>query len=147
VTDLIQTFSGEAFVDDRGIVSFVNGLNLAKWKRFYFVENHKIGFVRAWHGHKFESKLIIPVNGIVQVSAVAIENWENPNKNLKPENHFLSSSKPVAMYIPGGYANGFKSLTENSKLLIFSSSSLDESIKDDYRFQWDYWNCWEENFR
>ncbi len=147
MTDSIQIYQGEAFVDDRGIVSFINELNLAKWKRFYFVENHRAGFVRAWHGHKFESKLIIPISGIIQVSAVRIDDWKNPDKMIEPENHFLSSSKPMAMYIPGGYANGFKSLTDNSKLMIFSSSSLEDSLKDDYRFNWDYWNCWQEKFR
>lgn len=147
MTDSIQIFHGESFVDDRGIVSFINELNLAKWKRCYFVENHKIGFVRAWHGHKFESKLIIPINGITQVSAVCIGDWENPDKMLEPASHYLSSSKPAALYIPSGYANGFKSLTENSKLLIFSSSSLEDSIQDDYRYEWDYWNCWQEKFR
>jgi len=35
------------------------------------------------------------------------------------------------------------SLENNSKLLILSTLSLDDSIKDDYRFDSKYWNPWE----
>ena len=39
------------------------------------------------------------------------------------------------------------SLEENSELLIFSTSSLQESLKDDYRFEAKYWNPWNIEFR
>ena len=41
-----------------------------------------------------------------------------------------------------GYANGSMSLQSNSELLIFSTLSLKESIKDDYRYDYDYWDPW-----
>lgn len=147
MTNKIEVFQGNTFIDDRGVVSFINELNLKIWKRFYLVENHYPNYIRAWHGHKLESKLVIPVRGVTQVSAVEIDNWDNPSRSQATQSYFLSSSKPSAILIPGGYANGFKSLTADSKLIIFSSSTLDESTKDDYRFDWNYWNCWEENFR
>ena len=34
------------------------------------------------------------------------------------------------------------SLEENSELLIFSTSSLKDSLKDDFRYKLDYWNPW-----
>ena len=34
------------------------------------------------------------------------------------------------------------SLQSNSELLIFSTSTLQESIKDDIRYASDYWNPW-----
>ena len=34
------------------------------------------------------------------------------------------------------------SLQSNSELLIFSTLSLKESIKDDYRYDYDYWDPW-----
>ena len=143
----VEIFLGDSFVDDRGVISFVNGLDLSDWKRFYIVENHKPNFIRAWHGHKIESKLVVPISGVTQVSAVKVSNWENPDKRETPKTHFLSSGKPSALFIPKGFANGFKSLTDDSKLLIFSSSTLDESKQDDFRFEWNYWDCWKEEYR
>jgi hypothetical protein len=35
------------------------------------------------------------------------------------------------------------SLEDNSKLLIFSTSTLESSLKDDYRFPVKYWNPWD----
>ena len=43
---------GGLSVDDRGSVSFVNDFNFSDVKRFYMIQNHVQGFVRAWHGHK-----------------------------------------------------------------------------------------------
>ena len=138
---------GANYVDDRGSLKFFNNLDLSFWKRFYLVENHRQGFIRAWHGHKNEHKLIIPISGVTLVGAVHIDDWSEPSKNLEINKFILSSHDPKPLLIPNGYANGFKNLTSDSSLLIFSSSSLSESHNDDYRFDWNYWNCWEENFR
>jgi dTDP-4-dehydrorhamnose 3,5-epimerase len=35
------------------------------------------------------------------------------------------------------------SLEDNSKLLIFSTSELKDSLNDDYRFPATYWNPWD----
>ena len=34
------------------------------------------------------------------------------------------------------------SLEDNSELLIFSTSSVEESLKDDIRYDVKYWNPW-----
>jgi dTDP-4-dehydrorhamnose 3,5-epimerase len=54
----------------------------------------------------------------------------------------MNQSDSNFVYIPKGYANGSMSLEENSELLIFSTSSLEESLKDDIRYKADYWNPW-----
>jgi dTDP-4-dehydrorhamnose 3,5-epimerase len=46
--------------------------------------------------------------------------------------------------IPGGYANGFKALEDNSRLLAFSNLSLEESRQDDYRFEKNMWKNWDK---
>ena len=53
-----KIFEGKVFVDDRGSLRFFNDFNFqeARIKRFYQVENHEQGFIRAWHGHKIEGK-------------------------------------------------------------------------------------------
>ncbi len=133
--------------DDRGSVSFFNEIDLSVWKRFYIVSNHSLGFIRAWHGHKHEHKMVIPLGGTSLVASVKIDDWENPSIHEKPEKFVLSADSPKALLIPKGFANGFKTLTPDAKLLFLSSSTLEESSADDYRFEWNLWNPWEVEFR
>jgi dTDP-4-dehydrorhamnose 3,5-epimerase len=46
------------------------------------------------------------------------------------------------MYIPPGYANGAMTLTEDTRIMYFSTATLEESKTDDYRFSYDYWSIW-----
>ncbi len=136
----IEKISGGLFADDRGYLRFVNDFDFAQVKRFYQVENHSKNFIRAWHGHRKEGKYVYVPKGSALVGAV----------NLDSEEIFkttLTSQSPCVLYIPPGYANGFKTLEENTILMFFSTSTLDESKGDDIRFDYDKWNIWEENYR
>ena len=126
--------------DSRGSVSFVNEFNFKGVKRFYIVGNLKKGMVRAWHGHKYEEKYLCVITGKALVGAVKVDNWKNPLKESKVHKFILSSDKPEILYIPGGYANGSKSFTKDTKLIFFSTKSLEESKKDDIRFEPEYWD-------
>jgi dTDP-4-dehydrorhamnose 3,5-epimerase len=137
-------YKGAVAVDDRGAVSFVNDFAFAGVKRFYTVENHRRGFVRAWHAHKRESKYVMVVHGSAIIGAVAIDDWDKPSTDQQIHRYILSDRTPSVLYIPSGYANGFKTLTEGAKILFFSTSSLDESKGDDFRYDARYWNAWEE---
>ncbi len=139
----IKLIKGGLSVDDRGTVSFVNDFNFENVKRFYSVENHKNGFIRAWHAHKDEAKYVLTVKGSALVCAVEIDNWENPSKELNVHRFVLSEKSPSVLYIPKGFANGFMSLSEDAKLLFFSTSTLQESLNDDFRFDAKYWNPWQ----
>ncbi|AFN75409.1 putative sugar epimerase [Melioribacter roseus P3M-2] len=134
---------GGMAVDDRGSVSFVNDFNFSDVKRFYMVDNHRSGFVRAWHAHKNEAKYVTAVKGSAIIGAVKIDNWDNPSKDLEVHRFVLSEKTPAVLYIPRGYANGFMTLTEDAKLIFYSTSELKESINDDYRYDARYWNPWE----
>ncbi|MBT3981919.1 MAG: sugar epimerase [Bacteriovoracaceae bacterium] len=141
--ELPKQLKGGLAVDDRGQVGFVNDFDFASVKRFYTVENHDRGFVRAWHAHKNESKYVMAVSGAAVIGAVKIDDWDNPSKELETHRFTLSANTPSVLYIPNGYANGFMSLTDDTKLMFFSSSKLDDSLGDDYRFDarlWDVWN-------
>jgi dTDP-4-dehydrorhamnose 3,5-epimerase len=59
----------------------------------------------------------------------------------------LSSQSPSVLYIPPGYANGFKNLEDETIIMFFSTSTLEESKGDDIRFEWDKWNIWEDDYR
>lgn len=129
--------------DKMGSVSFVNEFKFSGIKRFYVIKSLRKGMVRAWHGHKHEEKYVYVISGKALVGAVEIDNWINPSKEAKIYNYKISSEKPAILHIPGGYANGFKSLSSNTKLIFFSTNTLEQSKKDDIRFNAKYWNIWD----
>lgn len=134
---------GGLAVDDRGDLAFVNDFHFEGVKRFYMVSNHRAGFVRAWHAHRHEAKYVIAVQGAAIVAAVAIDNWEHPSKNAQVHRYVLSAQKPAVLYIPAGYANGFMSLTTDTKLIFFSTATLEDSRNDDVRYDSRYWDAWQ----
>ena len=133
---------GNSSIDDRGCVSFINDFNFEGVKRFYSVKNHRSGFVRAWHGHKNEAKYVTVVEGAALIGAVKIDDWDKPSPSLNVSKFILSSDKPSILFIPPSYANGFMSLTENTKLIFYSTSTLADSMGDDYRFNSRFWDIW-----
>ena len=137
---------GGLAIDDRGELTFNNDFDMSKIKRYYMVSNHRCHFIRAWHGHKKEEKYVTVISGSAIIGAVKINNWDNPksyaNQNSKVYRFILSAKKPNIIYIPAGYANGFMNLEKDTKLIFFSTSTLEESKGDDYRFNIRCWDCW-----
>jgi dTDP-4-dehydrorhamnose 3,5-epimerase len=142
MTDEPVIMRGGLAVDDRGEVGFVNDFDFREVKRFYTVRNHGLGFVRAWHGHRREGKYATVVSGAMLVCCVKIDNWDNPSVSLPINRYVLSDKMPTVLFIPTGYANGFMSLTEDAKIIFFSTSTLDESLNDDLRFPPRLWDPW-----
>jgi dTDP-4-dehydrorhamnose 3,5-epimerase-like enzyme len=139
----LQLIQGKLSVDDRGQVSFVNGFNFAGVKRFYAVRNHRQGFIRAWHAHKKESKYVTVVRGAAIIGAVKIDNWESPSRDLTIQRFILSEKSPAVLYIPNGFGNGFMNLTNDTQLIYFSTSTIEESQGDDFRYDAHYWDPWQ----
>jgi len=137
-----RLIEGEVRIDDRGELLFVNGFNFDGIRRFYIVSNHQAGFVRAWHAHRHEAKHVLVVQGAAIVAAVKIDDWREPNRNSEVHRFVLSAAKPSILYIPPGFANGFKSLTADTKLVFFSTATIEESQNDDVRFDAHYWDIW-----
>lgn len=142
-----KIIAGDRIFDNRGSVRFNNNLIFKNIKRFYTVHNYQKNFIRAWHGHFKEEKFIGCIKGTFQISAVEIDNKNKPNKKNKVFSYILNQSNNDFVYIPKGFANGSMSLEDNSELLIFSTSSVQDSLKDDYRFNPKYWNPWIINER
>lgn len=134
---------GGKAIDDRGSLCFVNDFDFSDVKRFYQVENHRRGFIRAWHGHEKEAKYVYVARGAALVAAVEMENKDLHN----PHTFVLSSDQPKILYIPPGYFNGFKTLVEGTIIQFFSTSTLEESKGDDVRLPYDYWDIWQEDYR
>ncbi len=137
-----RLIEGEVRIDDRGELLFVNGFNFDGIRRFYIVSNHQAGCVRAWHAHRHEAKYVLVVQGVAIVAAVQIDDWQEPNRNSEVHRFVLSAAKPSILYIPPGFANGFKSLTADTKLVFFSTATIEESQNDDVRFDAHYWDIW-----
>lgn len=147
--EALSLIKGNISVDDRGSLRFVNDFNFQGVKRFYQVENFEVSTIRAFHGHMRESKYIYLASGSALVCAVPLDNNKTPSKTNKVERFVLSSMQPQLLFIPPAYANGFKVLEPQSKLIIFSTSTLQESQGDDFRFPFDYWGSeiWKTEFR
>lgn len=120
------------FVDDRGVLDACNTVPLPPGaKRFYLVSNH-VPSVRAWHGHRKETKWLLPISGVIIVAAAPLDGF--PYDADKIQRAILSAHNPVLLKIPAGYVHGFKTLTDGARLLVFSDAALDESRCDDVRF-------------
>lgn len=138
-----RLIAGGISFDDRGSVRHVNAFDFAGVKRFYIVENHRAGLVRAWHGHEREAKYAVALVGSWLVAAVSVRDMQDPNPAAPVARYALSAESPAALFIPAGYANGSMSLTEGAKLAFFSTATLEESRADDVRFPARFWNPWE----
>tara|TARA_B110000027_G_scaffold133247_1_gene161243 strand:+ start:2057 stop:2494 length:438 start_codon:yes stop_codon:yes gene_type:complete len=137
-----KIIEGNRIFDNRGSVQFNNDLKFQKIKRFYVVHNYSKNFVRAWHGHLKEEKYISCTKGTFQISAVQLDKIKKPGKKNKIFSFIVNENDNKFIHIPKGYANGTMSFEDNSKLLIFSTSDLNESINDDYRYESTYWDPW-----
>jgi len=137
-----RLYRGALAVDDRGAVGFVNDFDFAGVKRFYTVENHAAGFVRAWHGHRHEAKYVTVVRGAMLLACVEVDDWQQPSPALPIHRFVLSAQAPAVLYVPAGYANGNMSLTADAKAIFFSTASLEESKGDDVRFDARRWDPW-----
>lgn len=130
---------GGLAVDERGCVSFANGFDFKSVKRFYLAENVSTDTIRAFHGHLKEAKYVLVVSGAALVVAIEIDHPQAPSKDKEPQRFVLSAKNPAVLYIPAGYANGFRALEQGTKVMFFSDKTLEESEGDAFRFPFDYW--------
>ena len=138
----LKFIAGGSAVDDRGKLQFCNDFDMAAVRRFYVVSNHESRFVRAWHAHKQEAKFVYVASGAALLAAVNIDDWAAPDPALEINKFVLSEDKPGVLYVPGGYAHGFMTLRTDTRLFFFSTAALSESLDDDVRYPFDYWNPW-----
>ncbi|MCC7496089.1 MAG: dTDP-4-dehydrorhamnose 3,5-epimerase family protein [Bryobacterales bacterium] len=139
----LALIEGGLAVDDRGMVAFVNDFGFEGVKRFYTVSNHQAQFVRAWHAHKREGKYVLVTSGAAIVGAVGIDDWDKPDASAKTSRYVLSAARPSVLWIPPGHANGFMTLTRNTTVMFFSTSTLEQSRGDDFRYPARYWDIWQ----
>lgn len=135
----MNTIKGGCFSDSRGTVRFVNDFRLEGIKRFYTIQHPDIEVIRAWQGHKIETKCFFVSRGSFVFNWIKIDDWERPSANLSVNSKVLSELDSTVLIIPPGHANGFKALEPDSTVIVFSDRTLEESKSDDYRFDVEYW--------
>lgn len=101
-------------------------------KRVYTIKNSQKGVVRAWHGHKNETKIFHVLKGRMTFNFMPLENPNDVEISLT-----LSDDNPEYIVCPAGYYNGFVSLTDETVLQVYSDSTVQESVNDDYRLKYD----------
>lgn len=143
-TDIQKPYiiKGDQYSDHRGTLSFVNDFDMSPIKRMYMIEHPSTSIIRAWQAHKVEAKYFKCIKGRFLVAAVAIDNWEHPSTGLVPQTFILDVHDTTVLHIPGGYANGFKALDDNSQLMVFSDLNLEAAKDDQFRFDENLWMDW-----
>jgi len=134
----VQLIKGNIHKDQRGTVRFVNDFHFENVKRFYTITHPDTNTIRAWQGHKLETKYFYVTKGSFLINWIEIDNWQKPSKDLSINTHILSDTQSEILIIPPGHVNGFKALEPDSTMMVFSDMLLEDSKKDDYRFDLKY---------
>ena len=103
----------------------------------YVIENHLVGFVRAWQGHKIEQRWFSAIQGRFKIQLIAVDNWEKPTQNLSRLEYILKSATLDVLHIPAGYVSSIQAVEEKSKLVVMSDYHLVE-LNDEFRYPTDY---------
>jgi len=139
MTEQPRFIAGGIVRDERGSLRFVNSFDFAGVRRFYQITNASLTTERVWHGHKRERKWVYASKGAAIVAAVEFDHDTQPSTSKHVHRFVLSEEHPGILAIPAGYANAFRILEPETVLLFFSSLTVEDSEKDDFRFPPDYW--------
>lgn len=142
MTEIPTIIKGGSFSDSRGNIRFVNDFMFSDVKRFYFIKHPDTSIIRAWQCHQLEKKYFYTITGSFVIAWVKIDDFENPSDDLIPEYHILSAKNSEILSVPKGYANGLKALEPDSEIMIFSDTTLDDSVKESIRYPADKWIEW-----
>lgn len=112
-----------AHTDERGILCPVELSEPAV--RFYLARNWMRGQIRAWHGHPREWRIVRCVTGVAKVCAMRIDEHSDVRQFV------LTDQKSEVLYIPAGWANGWKSLSLDCELLYLAPTHYAD--RDDVR--------------
>ena len=141
-----EIITAEEFPDSRGILFAFNDFDMREVVRRYEILPAAEGAIRAWQAHKQEKKWFYCIAGSFHVALVKIANFESPATNPDVTNFHLRAEHPQILAIPGGYANGYRALEPNSRLIVYSNFTLSQSAEDDYRYPEEYWQVdWNKN--
>ena len=128
---------GGLYADQRGSLRFNNDFDASVIKRFYVIENQPTDLIRGWQGHKIEQRWFSAMKGSIEIRLIAIDNWENPSKNLETIVFTLNAEKLDVLHVPSGYITSIQFIGEEGILFVMSDY-LNGEIIDEYRYNIDY---------
>lgn len=134
-----QLIKGNNFRDERGGLNFFNEFDMSEINRMYEISPNDTNTIRGWQGHKAEKKWFYCNSGSFIVNLIEVDDFDSPSKELIAKRFVLDVNEPAILEISGGYATGFKALTANSKLVVFSDFTLEASKEDDFRYDITTW--------
>lgn len=105
----------------------------------YQIAPAHMGIIRAWQGHQKEQKWFYCLQGAFLIQTVQVSDFKDPDPSAAVAQHQLLEHEPGVLHLPGGHASGIQATVPESKLLVFSDVSLQDSKDDDYRFKIDLW--------
>ncbi|KAF2333141.1 WxcM-like domain-containing protein [Flavobacterium daemonense] len=132
-----KLITGNCHSDQRGTLLYNNDFDASLVKRIYIIENKDIQIIRGWQGHQIEQRWFSAILGSFKVQLIQIDNWENPTKELQVYTFIIHAEMLNVLHVPKGYISSIQSLESDSKLLVMADYLLGE-IKDEYRFDIDY---------
>lgn len=121
-----KIITGNVHSDIRGTVRFVNDFDMTNIVRMYSIKP-EVDIIRAWQGHKKESKWFFAARGRFLIKTVVMDGQDSI------EEFILSAVESQVLHIPGGNFNGFQALEDGSVLMVFSNFDLEASKADDIR--------------
>jgi len=77
------------------------------------------------------------LQGSFKIELIAIDNWENPSRDLKSLSFIANAETFDVLHVPQGYVTSIQALEEGAKLLVMADYLLG-TIQDEYRFDIDY---------
>ena len=128
---------GGSNTDSRGTLLYNNNFDASGIKRIYVIENKETTFVRGWQGHRIEQRWFSVLQGSFKIELIAIDNWENPSKDVERFSFIVDAETLNVLHVPSGYVSSIQSLEEGAKLLVMADYLLGE-VQDEYRFDIDY---------
>ncbi len=131
--------TGGIHSDERGRLAFVNDFGLPGVKRFYTITHPDTQVLRAWQGHKRETKHFFVAKGSFLLGWLKPDNWEKPSADLFVNRRVLKAESPAVLTVEPNHVNGFRALSPDSVLIVFSDFSVQESSDDSWRFPAQTW--------
>lgn len=134
----IQSIKGCSYTDERGSIFYNNELDFSVIKKMYLIENKDLAVVRAWQGHRIESRWFLVTAGSFCISIVKVDDWQNPSDDLAVSEYTISASTFDVLKVPPGFATSIQALENQSKLLAMSDYAHAE-VDDNYKFNSNKW--------
>ncbi|MBZ0243544.1 MAG: dTDP-4-dehydrorhamnose 3,5-epimerase [Bacteroidales bacterium] len=131
---------GASYTDHRGTISFVNDFKFEGVTRFYTIHHPSTDIIRAWQGHTHESKYYYPAKGTWLIAWVKMD-FSIPEDQWQAEHITLKASDDKMLFLPPGYANGFKALETDSIITGFSVPGKEEETL--LRWNANKWMDWD----